>query len=295
MKTGTFLEFKRFAVHDGPGIRTTLFLKGCPLRCVWCHNPESLTPSPELGYFAAKCSHCGRCAAVCPLHEITRGEHLFHRETCRNCGHCAAVCPREALVLYGREITPETAAAKIAEDLPFYEISGGGATLSGGEPLQQPEFCAELLKLLRANGIHTALDTCGAFPFERFEMVLPWVNLVLYDLKGMNSARHRTNTGMDNTRILDNLRRLDAANVPLEIRMPLIPGRNDSREELLTARDFLTSLRGPVRIRLLAFHDLSRGKYAALSRHFPMDSPERPAELSCAAELLRDAGLDVIG
>lgn len=292
MSTGRMVSYKRLAVHDGPGIRTTLFLKGCSLHCRWCHNPECVSPEPELACFAAKCIGCGRCAKVCSCHRIEGGIHHFERRTCRACGRCAAECPREALIFYGRSVTASEAAEKLAEDLPFYEQSGGGATLSGGEPLLQPEFCREVFQLLWERGIHTALDTCGNVPYERFELVLPWTKLVLYDLKAMSSSLHRELTGAGNERILDNLARLAATAVPLEIRMPLAAGLNDAPEELHRAGEFLSRLPRPVLVRLLACHNYAQSKYEALGRRFSAieDSP-----LDSACAILQRYSLEIVG
>ncbi|MBR4884389.1 MAG: glycyl-radical enzyme activating protein, partial [Lentisphaeria bacterium] len=172
MTSARYIDIKRFAVHDGPGVRTTLFLKGCSLRCIWCHNPESRLAQPELALHYTKCSFCGECAAFCQCHQISGGRHEFDREGCRLCGNCEEICPAEALELFGKSITVGEAAERLLEDRIFY-TGGGGITLSGGEPLLQKNFCAELLCRMKQEGIHTAVDTCGNVPWEAFEMVLP--------------------------------------------------------------------------------------------------------------------------
>ena len=207
----TLVDIKRFAVHDGPGIRTTLFLKGCPLRCLWCHNPESVRPEPELGLPTRRCTVCGRCASACPngAHLFIGGTHRIDRIRCTACGKCVSACLNDALILYGRSISPQEAARAALEDRAFYRHSGGGVTVSGGEPLLQPEFCAELFQLLHREGVSCAVDTCGCVPWSAFETVLPVTDLFLYDLKEIDPETHRRATGVSNSRILENLRKLD--------------------------------------------------------------------------------------
>ncbi|HBC89033.1 MAG TPA: glycyl-radical enzyme activating protein [Lentisphaeria bacterium] len=262
---GIYTDIKPFAVHDGPGIRTTLFLKGCPLRCIWCHNPETIHREPELELTASRCILCGKCAEVCPRHRIENGIHCMDRAGCTACGKCAEACPSGALQICGQKITVAEAFRILTADRMFYETSGGGVTLSGGEPLLQPEFCAELFRKLHESGIHTALDTCGNVSWRNFERVLPWTDLVLFDVKGIDPEVHRKCTGSANGVILENLRKLDAQGISLEIRMPLMPGWNDSEEDIRKAGEFFARFRnGPVRVRLLACHDLARSKYAAI-------------------------------
>ncbi|WP_288610884.1 glycyl-radical enzyme activating protein [uncultured Victivallis sp.] len=284
---GVFADVKPFAVHDGPGIRTTLFLKGCPLRCVWCHNPETIRREPELAFFASKCLSCGRCAGACSRHRFENRVHTIDRNGCTACGECVKRCPAGALRIYGERISVPEAFRLLTADRMFYETSGGGVTLSGGEPLLQPEFCEALLRQLRNDGIHTALDTCGDVPWRNFERLLPWTNLFLFDLKAVDPGVHRKCTGADNRTILENLRRLDACGIPFEIRMPLMPGWNDAEDDLRKAGELLSSLRSaPVPVRLLACHDFARSKYAAVGRPDTMPRPTAP-ELSAAAFLRR--------
>ncbi len=274
---GVFADIKPFAVHDGPGIRTTLFLKGCPLRCVWCHNPETIRREPELAFFPSKCRSCGKCAEVCSRHRFESGIHTVDRSTCTACGKCVKSCPADALRIYGERISVPEAFRLLTADRMFFETSGGGSTLSGGEPLLQPEFCEELLRQLRSEGIHTAVDTCGCVPWRNIERVLPWTNLFLFDLKAVDPDVHRKCTGADNRMILENLRKLDAAQIPFEIRMPLMPGWNDAADDLRKAGEFLASLHSaPIPVRLLACHDLARSKYAAIGRPDTMPHPTTP-------------------
>ena len=207
----TIFEIKRFAVHDGDGIRTTVFFKGCPLTCQWCHNPEGLSSRPQLAYYRHKCISCGECARVCPTgaHEITQQGHVFRREACIACGKCAESCFSDALTLYGKEMTPEELLPILLEDREFFENSGGGVTLSGGECLMQADFCAELLKMLKEAGIHTAVDTCGFVSRETIKKVLPYTDIFLYDLKAFDREVHLRCTGVPNEPILENLRSLE--------------------------------------------------------------------------------------
>ena len=260
----TVFEIKRFAVHDGDGIRTTAFLKGCPLQCVWCHNPEGLSHKPQLAFYEAKCIGCGACVAVCPTgaQEIQEGRHLFHREKCTACGACAAECLGNALALYGKEYTVEELLPLLLEDKDFYENSGGGVTLSGGECLLWADFCAALLKALKENGISTAVDTCGMVPRASLDKVIPYTDVFLYDLKAVDGEVHKACTGVDNRVILENLRYLDEKGCKIEIRIPFVPEFNDGEKEKMLS--LLSELKNLVRVRVLPYHKYAGGKYAAL-------------------------------
>ncbi len=273
-------EVKRMAVHDGPGVRTTVFVKGCPLHCLWCHNPECISARPEIMFRAARCTGCRRCEAVCPnrAHRIAEeGHHIFRRELCTACGACAGGCFSGALTLCGKPMTPETLLGELLEDVDFYRVSGGGVTISGGEPLLYPAFCLALFRLFGREKIHRALDTSAAVPWEAFERVLPECDLLLIDFKHPDPERHRALTGMDNRQIRENLRRLQAFDVPIEIRIPLVPGYNDSPRELEAAAEFLDSLPRVTRVRVLAYHSFARSKYAAVGRRDTMPQVESPS------------------
>lgn len=294
---GRLLDLKRLSIHDGPGIRTTLFLKGCPLNCRWCHNPESVSPEPEIGLLKRKCVGCGKCAEVCPhgAHSFREGEHAFDRERCVACGKCVEACLPGALEYYGEDISAEDAAAAVLEDRTFYAQSGGGCTISGGEPLWQPEFCAEVFGLLHEEGIHCALDTSGAVPWESFEIVLPHTDLFLYDLKHMDDRLHQEQTGRPNGEILDNLRRLSERGVPIEVRIPTIPGFNADAASLTGLARFLSGLRNIVGVRLLPYH-VARSKYETIGRPYMMldVAPPNAATLDSAAAIVRGFGLRVV-
>ncbi len=293
---GWLLDIKRLSVHDGPGIRTTLFLKGCPLSCRWCHNPESISPKPEIGLVRGKCMGCRKCVEVCPAgaHVFHEDAHLLRHDLCTACGKCVAACLPGALETYGREMTAEAAAAAVLEDRTFYARSAGGCTLSGGEPLLQAPFCAEVCALLRAEGIHCAVDTSGAVGWESFETVLPHTDLFLYDVKHADDRLHREHTGVPNRRILENLRRLSGCGVPIEVRIPTIPGFNADEESMAAIGKVLSGLPNIVVVRLLPYH-LARGKYEAVGRPdtMPHVSPPDAVTMANAAAVLCRFGLRV--
>ena len=295
MKSARYIDVKRFAVHDGPGVRTTLFLKGCSLRCIWCHNPESRRSEPELAIRYPKCTCCGECAKVCSCHSIVNGVHEFDRAACKACGKCESVCPAGALELFGKTMTVKEAAEKLLEDKIFYE-DGGGITLSGGKPLLQSGFCAELLGRMKAEGIHCAVDTCGNVPWTAFEEVLPVTDMFLYDFKCFDPEKHQRLTGSRNERILENLKKLDSTGKEIEIRMIMVPEHNMAEEDLRAAGKFLAPLKHISAVRLLAYHSLARSKFKAVGHPDTMpDVPSPDAEaLEHCAEILRSYSIHVI-
>ena len=234
-------DIKRFAVHDGDGIRTTVFLKGCPLKCVWCHNPESISFKPQIAYYENKCIGCGECE-----------KEGFTTESCLG----------EAKILYGKEMTVEELLPKLLEDKDFYETSGGGVTLSGGECLCQADFCAELLKKLKEQGINTAVDTCGFVSKEAIDKVLPYTDTFLYDIKAIDENVHIKCTGQSNNIILENLKYIDSCNKSIEIRIPFVPEYNDNQIEKIAV--FLKPLKNITTVKLLAYHNYAGSKYTAL-------------------------------
>ena len=264
MVKGLVFDVQRFCLHDGPGIRTTAFLKECPLRCRWCHNPEGMEARIQSGLKDGKCVRCGRCFAVCELHTLSEaGKHCVAFERCTACGKCIEVCPSRALFLSGRKIEAEELVKYTLRDRDFYGTDGG-VTFSGGEPLLQAAFVKECADMLRTHGIHTAVDTCGCVPFEAFETVMPATNLFLYDLKAASCQVHEWATGTGNQKILENLRRLDRAGARIWIRIPLIHGVNDTDEEINGICDVIESLQNAERVTAIPYHDLGGSKYAEL-------------------------------
>jgi len=281
---------RRLTIHDGPGVRDTVFVKGCPLRCAWCHNPECISSAPRLLFHENLCTGCRRCLKSCPngVHFFDReGRHLLRRERCRNCGKCADDCLFNALEICGTPLSAEELLAKLLRDRDFF-APAGGVTLSGGEPALYPDFTAELFRRLKETGIHTALDSCGAVGFEAYRKILPHTDLVLFDLKGMDPERHRRNTGHDNRVIHENLRKIAAFGTPVEIRMPIVPGCNDFPDDIEGAGKLLAEIGTTVRVRLLAYHSLAREKYAAagLTDTMPAADPPDDARLADIAETL---------
>jgi pyruvate formate lyase activating enzyme len=277
--TGVVFNIMRFALHDGPGIRTTVFLKGCPLSCWWCHNPESQEFQPSPMYFANRCRLCYDCLAACSNGAIRfeDGGQVTSPE-CTRCGDCAEACVAGARQLAGRRVTVSEVLAECERDVVFFDESGGGVTVSGGEPLSQPNFTEALLAGCRERGIHTALDTCGFADREVALRVSRYADLVLYDLKLLDSAAHRKYTGVPSEPILANLAALTEAGRNLIVRVPLIPGVNDAPASVEALAAFVWQL-GLRRIDLLPYHKIGTDKYGRLGRAHPLGDVEPPAEL----------------
>lgn len=298
MTTGRILNIKRFEIHDGDGLRTTLFLKGCPLRCKWCHNPESLSVKPELGYYEHKCIGCGVCVSVCPegAHSITDGKHTFDREKCVGCGKCESECLADALIFYGKSMTPSEILPKLTEDRIFYENSGGGVTISGGEPLLQADFTSELLKLLKEEGINTAVDTCLFASREQLDKVIPYTDTFLVDVKAIDRDVHKEVTGQYNDIILENIRYLDSLSKPMEIRIPFVPNRNSGEIEKIA--EFLSGIKSIKGAKVLPYHNLSGTKYDSLAIGYALDNDTTPIptkeEAENARKVLEKHGVNVL-
>ena len=280
---GVYFAIKRLEIHDGPGVRTTLFLKGCPLRCLWCHNPEGLCAPPQLAHYSHKCVSCGACVAVCPngAQIIIDGKHYFVRENCKVCGKCEAVCAEKANKIFGEAISAAEILPELLLDRKFYEKTGGGVTVSGGEPLLQIDFLCELLSLLKKERIHTAVDTSLAVDKGNVERAARYADTFLCDIKAMNSDLHRKLTGMGNEQIISNILYLDSVGMPMEIRYPYVPGKNDGEAEKIA--EFISGLKNVRAVKALAYHDLARTKYEALGMDYPMPETAVPSKEELAA------------
>lgn len=257
-------DIQRFSLNDGPGIRTTVFLKGCPLSCKWCHNPEAIQPKAQILYYPQKCIGCAICELVCPTGARRGIPSAPDRTKCIGCGKCVQVCYAGALVLSGRDASVSEILDEVREDIPYYAHSGGGVTISGGESLFQADFTAGLLAACRAEGIATAIETCLAAPYAVLEALLPLVDLIMADVKLADPQKHKQWTGMDNELILQNLKRLSGAGVPLIIRTPVIPGVNDTKEDIAAIAEIVRKVDHLVYYELLNFNPLGESKYEAL-------------------------------
>lgn len=300
--TGLVFDIQKFSLHDGPGIRTLVLLKGCPLRCLWCCNPESQSARPEVVCFAEKCIRkdghdCRDCLQHCPagaLRLTEEGAVALDHDRCEVCATCADVCPSGAFTVFGASMTVEDVFAQVDQDRIFYRRSGGGVTLSGGEPAMQPEFSAALLRRFHEAGLHTAMETCGHAPWDVMERLLSHLDLVLYDLKHMDSEVHRALVGVPNDLILDNARRTAATGVEMAIRVPVVPGHNDSDANLEATACFVREI-GVGRVHLLPYHDFGAAKYRRLGLKYKLAGLPRPhdKEMECFRPLFESYGLTV--
>ena len=297
---GVVFDIQRFALYDGPGIRTLVFLKGCPLRCWWCQNPEGLTTRPSLVYLAYKCIRCKTCLAACKKRALLFDEEnkviRFNRELCELCGTCARLCPTTAIRLVGKVMTVEEVMNEIERDIPFYDASGGGVTFSGGEPLMQPNFLVRLLEACRSRGVHTAIETSGYAPTSVFKKVLNLVDLLLFDIKLADDVEHTKYTGVSNKPILNNLLYANSAGKPVIIRIPVIPTITDTDKNVLGIEKILSllNLSKVIRVDLLPYHDVKE-KYERLGLEYKMPSVQRVSEdrLNYIKERIEKLGLRV--
>lgn len=280
---GVLFNIQRFSLHDGPGIRTIPFFKGCPLACKWCSNPESQRPQPELIFKKNDCIRCGKCIAVCKQKALSPNNPYFiDRDLCIQCGDCTRVCPTQALEMKGKRMTVGEVMLELQKEANLFRRSGGGITLSGGEPLAQPEFARELLKACKEKGWHTAIETTGFTSKEVIEDVFPWIDLALTDIKAINPLVHQQNTGVDNSTILENLIRISFITKVI-VRIPVIPDVNDNPDEIRSIAEFARLMSGVDTIHLLPYHTFGENKYNLLGRIYPMNETESSSETKMEA------------
>jgi len=294
--SGTLFAIKRYALHDGPDLRVTVFLKGCPLSCLWCHNPEGMSATLGILTLPGKCVGCGECVRACPQNALSDcGAMLRNMEACSICGTCAEVCPALAHEAVGRQWSVVEVMREIAKELPFFTDTQGGVTFSGGEPLAQPDFLESMLMACEPLGLHRAVDTSGFAPAHIVQRIARHTDLFLFDLKHMDPVMHRRVTGVDNALILSNLRLLAESGAQIQLRMPLIPDVNDDADNIRQTGLFAASLSGVQGIDLLPYHSTARSKYTKLGLPYPGDHipPSDPQSVSRAVSLLQNCGLNV--
>jgi glycyl-radical enzyme activating protein len=276
---GTIFNIQRFSIHDGPGIRTTVFLKGCNLRCHWCHNPESQRMPADIEFFPEKCIACGGCVEACPegAQLLEGSQRVYLRDLCKVCRSCVQECFSGALLATGDERTVAQVLAEVAKDAGYYQSSGGGVTFSGGEPMLQPGFLLAMLQACHQQGYHCAVDTAGNVPWERFETVIPETDLFLYDIKALDETIHQRYTGVGNRLILENIQRLAQVGKEIWVRIPLVAGVNDSVEEIEGIARLVAPLENIRRVEVLPYHTLGSEKYTSLGKDYPAQGYQAPS------------------
>lgn len=302
--SGVTTNVQVYSLHDGPGLRTIVFLKGCPLKCQWCCNPECISRVPEIEFYKSRCVKCGACLKACPHDAINpdlevKAGFKIDKERCTGCGDCVDVCPTEALKMVGNAVTVDEVMEKVLKDKSFYLISRGGLTVSGGEPLHQPRFTYELLKRAHNNNIDTAIETCGYAPWKNYEKILPYLDLVLFDIKHMDSEKHKQMTGMSNKLILSNLKKISQSGIPLIIRLPLIPDFNTDPDNIAKTAQFISELDNVVEVNLMPFHQLGKDKYQRLGLPYylkelnPLESESGLERVKAIKERFEKTGLKI--
>lgn len=288
------MNIQKYSIHDGPGIRTTVFFKGCPLKCWWCHNPESQNYQHDIMYYDERCTGCGICIKRCPQEALSfvNGKVVRDINKCELCGICTDFCPNSAREYVGRDVTVAELMREINKDAIFYEQSGGGVTFSGGEPMTQAPFLLQMLRACKEKGYHTTVDVSGYGKWEDFESILNYVDLFLFDVKLMNDEAHKKYMGLSNEGIFNNLKKLSGAGANMYVRMPLIAGINDDDDNIRLSIDFLKSI-DLQQVNLLPYHKMGMEKYRRLNKTYQLTGEERPTEekMNYIANLFMEAGI----
>jgi pyruvate formate lyase activating enzyme len=279
---GIVFDIQRFTVHDGPGIRTAVFMKGCPLRCPWCQNPESVRKTPQIAYFETLCIACGACAPACPEKAVrATGKRMIEKVNlalCQHCGLCASACCSGALHMTGASMSVEKVYDTVARDIPFYKNSNGGVTFTGGEPTYQPEFLTAMASEFKQRGLHLVIETCGYFPWESVATAFQLMDIVYLDIKHVDDAKHRAVIGEGTALILENARRIDALEKPIRVRVPLIPGFNDSPEDFSAILRFASEIKGLDKVQVEPYHRFGISKYEHIGWGYSLEELEPPSE-----------------
>lgn len=297
-KKGNVFNIQKYSIHDGPGIRTTVFLKGCPLHCKWCHNPEGLSSEIQILRNEDKCVLCGNCVQVCPTNSLKFGDNkiTYDRDTCILCNRCEKVCYYEAIEIVGELKTVDDIMKEVLKDKIFYEVSGGGVTFSGGEPFQDPKFLLELVKSAKEEGLHVAIDTSGFTKWDNIQSVIEYVDLLLYDFKMADYKKHKEYTGVSNELIVDNLKKLGNENIEIYLRLPMIRGVNDSNEDIKNILEIIKDINNISQVNILEYHSMGMEKYPRLGKVYDLTGEEKPDHQNICAikEIFEKAGFKTV-